>query len=129
VETESIKTADEDRNKHLRSADFLNVEEYPTMKFESTRVEQIDDTHGQLIGDLTIKDETREITLDVEYYGLQQDPWGNTRATFSGETTISRKNWGLNWNVALEAGGFLVSDKLELTIELQLVRESEAVPA
>jgi polyisoprenoid-binding protein YceI len=129
IATASIKTPDNDRDNHLRSADFLDVENYPTLKFESKRVEQKDDTHGTLIGDLTIKDETREVSLDIEYFGLQQDPWSNTRAIFSGNTTISRKDWGLTWNVALEAGGFMVSDKLDLNIELQLIRQTEAVPA
>lgn len=125
----SLKTPDEDRDNHLRSADFLDVENYPTIKFVSKHVEQIDDTHGTLVGDLTIKGETREVSLDVEQYGLQKDPWGNTRAVFSGSTTINRKNWGLTWNVALEAGGFLVSDKLEINLEIQLVRQTEAAPA
>jgi polyisoprenoid-binding protein YceI len=113
----------------LRSADFLQVEEYPTMKFTSKRVEQEDANSGALIGDLTIRDKTREVRLDVEYYGLQTDPWGGTRAVFSGSTTINRKDWGLTWNVALEAGGFLVSDKLDINIEIQLVQVTEAVPA
>lgn len=129
IETASIKTSDEDRDQHLRSADFLDVEAYPTMKFVGQRVEQKDETHGTLVGDLTIRDETRPVSLDVEYYGLQTDPWGNTRAVFSGNTTINRKDWGLTWNVALEAGGFLVSDKIEINIEIQLVQETEAVPA
>ena len=129
IETASIKTNDDGRDEHLRSADFLQVEAYPTMKFASKRVEQKDDKHGKLIGDLTIRDETRQVSLDIEYYGLQEDPWGNTRAVFSGSTTINRKEWGLTWNVALEAGGFLVSDKLDIDIEIQLVQETEAVPA
>ena len=129
IETASIQTPDNDRDNHLRSADFLDVEKYPTMKFESKRVEQTDDTHGTLIGELTIKDETREVSLDVEYYGLQKDPWGNTRAVFSGTTTINRKDWGLTWNVALEAGGFLVSDKIDLNLEVQLVQQAETEPA
>jgi polyisoprenoid-binding protein YceI len=129
IETASLKTNDEGRDQHLRSADFLNVEAYPTMKFVSKRVEQKDDTHGTLIGDLTIRGEKRQVSLDVEYYGLQPDPWGNTRAVFSGSTTINRKDWGLTWNVALEAGGFLVSDKIDINIEIQLVQEAEAVPA
>ena len=129
IATDSIKTPDADRDAHLRSGDFLDVENFPTMHFKSTRVEQEDENSGTLIGDLTIKDETREVQLDVEYFGLQKDPWGGTRAVFSGNTTINRKDWGLTWNVALEAGGFLVSDKIEINLELQLVRETEAQPA
>lgn len=129
IDAASLKTPDNDRDKHLRSADFLNVEKYPTLKFVSNRVEQKDENHGTLLGDLTIKGETREVSLDIEYYGLQKDPWGGTRAVFSANTTINRKDWGLTWNVALETGGFLVSDKLEINIEVQLVRQAEAVPA
>ncbi len=129
IDTASIKTNDDDRDNHLRSADFLQVEEYPKMKFVSKRVERKDENSGTLIGDLTIRDQTREVHLDVEYYGLQTDPWGGTRAVFSGETTINRKDWGLTWNVALEAGGFLVSDKIDVNIEIQLVQETEQVPA
>jgi polyisoprenoid-binding protein YceI len=129
IDTASIKTNDTDRDNHLRSADFLQVEEYPTMKFVSKRVEREDENSGTLIGDLTIRDQTREVHLDVEYYGLQTDPWGGTRAVFSGETTINRKDWGLTWNVALETGGFLVSDKIDINIEIQLVQETEQVPA
>jgi polyisoprenoid-binding protein YceI len=129
IETASITTNDNDRDNHLRSADFLQVEEYPTMKFVSKRIEQKDKNHGTLIGDLTIRDQTREVSLDVEYFGLQTDPWGGTRAVFSGSTTINRKDWGLTWNVALETGGFLVSDKLEINVEIQLVQVTESVPA
>ena len=129
IDTDSIKTNDKDRDNHLRSADFLQVEEYPTIKFVSKRIEQHDKNSGTLIGDLTIRDQTKEVSLDVEYYGLQTDPWGGTRAVFSGDTTINRKDWGLTWNVALEAGGFLVSDKLDINIEIQLVQVTEPVPA
>jgi polyisoprenoid-binding protein YceI len=125
IEAASIKTNDDDRDNHLRSADFLNVEDYPTIQFASKRIEQQDDQHGKLIGDLTIRGVTREVALDIEYFGLQKDPWGGTRAVFSGSTTLNRKNWDLTWNVALEAGGFLVGDKLEIEIEIQLVREKE----
>jgi len=129
IDTASIKTNDNDRDNHLRSADFLQVEVYPIIKFVSKRIEQQDKNSGTLIGDLTIRGQTREVSLDVDYYGLQADPWGGTRAVFSGETTINRKDWGLTWNVALEAGGFLVSDKLDIDIEIQLVQETETVPA
>lgn len=129
VDTASIKTNDNDRDNHLRSADFLKVDEYPTIKFVSKRVEQKDENSGTLIGDLTIRDQTRETSLDVEYFGLQTDPWGGTRAVFSADTTINRKDWGLTWNVALETGGFLVSDKIDINVEIQLVQETEKVPA
>jgi polyisoprenoid-binding protein YceI len=129
IETASITTSDNDRDNHLRSADFLQVEDYPTMKFGSKRIEQKDKNHATLIGDLTIRDQTREVSLDVEYFGLQTDPWGGTRAVFSGSTTINRKDWDLTWNVALETGGFLVSDKLEINVEIQLVQVTEQVPA
>ena len=129
IETASIKTNNEERDNHLRSADFLQVEDYPTMKFVSKRVEQKDENHGTLIGELTIRDQTREVSLDVDYYGLHQDLSSDTRALFSGITTINRRDWGLTWNMALEAGGFLVGDKLDIDIEIELVQVAEPVPA
>lgn len=129
IDAASLNTEDEQRDNHLRSADFLDVTNYPVLTFESKRVERKDKTHGRLIGDLTIRGMTREVALDVEYHGQYQDPWGGLRAGFSGSTTINRKDWGLTWNVALEAGGFLVSDKVGIEIELELVRQTESQAA
>ena len=121
----SLNTREEQRDRHLHSSDFLDVENYPVLTFKSKRVEQDDANSGRLIGDLTIRSVTKEVTLDVEYNGIGTSPWGTTVAGFSATTTINRKDWGLNWNVALEAGGFLVSDKIVIDIELELVKQAQ----
>jgi polyisoprenoid-binding protein YceI len=127
INTASINTRDEQRDGHLRSPDFFNTADYPRMTFKSKRVEQSNDSHGRLIGDLTIRGVTREVTLDVEYYGLVKSPFGTTNAGFSAKTSINRKDWDLTWNVALETGGWLVSDTINIEIELELVQVAEAV--
>jgi polyisoprenoid-binding protein YceI len=125
IDASSLVTGDEKRDGHLRSPDFLDVEQFPYLTFKSTRVEHIDDSHGKLIGDLTIRDVTREVTLDVEYAGQAKTPWGTTSAGFSATTKINRKDWNLNWNVALETGGWLVGDQITISIELELVKQVE----
>lgn len=127
IYADSISTRDDKRDAHLRSADFFDVDTYPVLTFKSTKVEQINPNKGRLIGDLTIRDVTHEVTLDVDYAGLIKSPFGSISAGFSAETSISRKDWGLNWNVALETGGWLVSDKIDIEIELELVQIPEAV--
>jgi polyisoprenoid-binding protein YceI len=122
---DSINTRDNQRDAHLRSPDFLNAESYPLITFKSKRVEQIDPNNGRLIGDLTIRDVVREVVLDVDYSGLAKSPWGTISAGFSGSTTINRKDWGLTWNQALETGGFLVGDQINIEIELELVKVPE----
>jgi polyisoprenoid-binding protein YceI len=126
IQTNSINTRSEDRDNHLRSADFFNVEQFPTMTFVGTRVIKETRTSGQLIGDLTIAGETREVALNVEYLGMAKSPWGTTSAGFNASTTINRKDWGLSWNVALETGGWLVGEKINIDIELELVKQPEA---
>jgi polyisoprenoid-binding protein YceI len=125
IEATSLVTGDEKRDGHLRSPDFFDVETYPYITFKSTRVEQLDDQHGKLYGDLTIRNVTKPVTLDVEYAGQATSPWGTTSAGFSAQTKISRKEWGLNWNVALETGGWLVGDEIKINIELELVKQVE----
>jgi polyisoprenoid-binding protein YceI len=125
IEAASINTKDEKRDGHLRSPDFFNADEYPYLTFKSTRVELSDETTGKLYGDLTIRDVTRPVVLDVEYAGQAKSPWGTTSAGFSAQTKINRKDWGLNWNVALETGGWLVSDTITISIELELVKQVE----
>jgi polyisoprenoid-binding protein YceI len=125
IEAASIDTRDEKRDGHLRSPDFLDVENFPYLTFKSTRVERIDESHGKLIGNLTIRDVIREVTLDVEYSGQAKTPWGTTSAGFSASTKINRKDWNLNWNVALETGGWLVGDQITINIELELVKQVE----
>ena len=117
----SITTGDDQRDGHLRSADFFDVEQYPTITFTSRRVEGSRDEFT-VTGDLTILGVTREVTLDATFNGVGTNPYGKTVAGFSAETKISRKEWGLSWNVALEAGGVLVSDQLKVSIELQAVK-------
>lgn len=129
VDLASVNTRDEQRDGHLQSPDFFDVANYPTMKFESTRVEQIDDNNGRLFGQLTIKDVTKEIALDVEYAGVAKSPWGTESAGFSAKGSLNRKDWGLTWNQALETGGVLVGDKINIEIELELVKQTEAETA
>lgn len=125
IDVASIDTNEPDRDTHLKSADFFDVENYPTMHFKSTRIERDGDGRYKVYGDLTIKDTTREIAFDVTDHGRGQDPWGNRRGGFSAETTLNRKDFGLNWNVALEAGGWLVGDEIKVSAELQAVQEQE----
>ncbi|HEX2912479.1 MAG TPA: YceI family protein [Chloroflexia bacterium] len=130
IEVTSINTHDEKRDGHLRSADFFDVENYPQITFKSTKVEQgKEDDHFQVTGDLTIHGVSREVTLDVEYAGQAKNPWGITVAGFSTRTTINRKDFGLNWNVALETGGVLVSDKVTISLEIEAALQPAEVAA
>jgi polyisoprenoid-binding protein YceI len=124
IEAASINTAAADRDNHLRSADFFDAENHPSLTFKSTRVEVKDDQHARLIGDLTMRGVTREVALDVEYLGQAKSPWGTTSAGFSAETRINRKDWGLEWNQTLETGGVLVGDEIKIGIELELVQQA-----
>lgn len=125
IDAASIDTRLEARDTHLRSADFLDAETYPTLDFVSRRVALQGKDRAQLVGDLTIRGVTKEVTLDVEYAGQAKSPWGTTSAGFSAQTKISRKDWGLNWNQALETGGLLVGDEITIRIELELMQPIE----
>lgn len=125
VDLNSINTRDEKRDGHLRSADFFDVENNPTMTFVSKAVEQTDEFNGRLIGDLTLHGVTKEIALDVQYSGTAKAPWGTTSAGFSAKGKLNRKDFGLNWNAALETGGVLVGDEVEIGIELEIVKQPE----
>lgn len=129
IDVASINTRNEQRDAHLRSPDFFDVENYPTMTFTSNRVELTGEESGKLYGDLTIKGVSKPVVLDFEYAGQAKSPWGTTSAGFSAHTKINRKDWGLNWNVALETGGWLVSDNITIGIELELVNQPEQVEA
>ena len=131
IETASVYTKDEKRDGHLRSADFFDAETYPVLTFKSTRVEKVDDHHGRIYGDLTLRDLSRQVVLDAEYNGQMKSPWGSTSAGFSATTKINRKDWGLTWNVGLETGGWLVGDEITINIELEIVKQAapEAVAA
>jgi polyisoprenoid-binding protein YceI len=126
IEVGSIDTGTPDRDTHLRSADFFDVEKYPTMHFRSTRLEMTGENRFKLYGDLTIKGHTREIVFDVRDEGQMKDPWGNQRRAFSAQAELNRKDFGLNWNVALEAGGWLVGDEIKVSVDLQLVQQAES---
>jgi polyisoprenoid-binding protein YceI len=121
IDTASIDTREEKRDAHLRSGDFFDSEKSPKMTFKSKRIEAAGQGRYKLVGDLTIRDKTNEVTLLVEETGRGKDPWGNARLGFSAKTSISRGEWGLQWNQALEAGGVLVSDKVDIEVEAQVI--------
>ena len=118
----SIDTGTTDRDDHLRSPDFLDVERFPELTFHSTGLEVTGDGTAKVTGDLTIRDVTNPVVLDVEYDGLVTDPWGNTKAAFTAATEIDREDWGLTWNVALESGGVLVGKKVSVELEVQIAK-------
>lgn len=126
IDVNSVDTGVEDRDNHLRSADFFDVENYPHMTFKSTGVEVIDATHAKLAGDLTIRGVSKPVTLDVEYFGTGKTPFGTMAAGFSATTKVNRKDWGLTWNVALETGGILVGDEITINIEAEFSKPLEA---
>lgn len=118
----SIDTREEKRDAHLRSADFFDVESFPSLAFKSRRVQAISGDTFQLVGDLTIKDVSKEVVLNVEFEGAQKDPWGNQKSAFTATTTISRTEFGLTWNAALETGGVLVGDEIKISLDVQLLQ-------
>ncbi|MFN3940703.1 MAG: YceI family protein, partial [Chitinophagales bacterium] len=122
--TTSVTTGAEARDSHLRSADFFDSETYPELKFKSTGVKKTHANAYVMRGDLTIKAITNEVQLHVEFGGILKDPWGNDKAGFTLSGKINRKEWGLNWNAALEAGGVLVSDDVRLNIDIQIVKNN-----
>jgi len=123
INAASVNSGDDSRDNHLRSPDFLDVERYPTITFRSTSVEIDPDGSAKVTGDLTVKDVTRPVTLDVEFDGAQPDPWGGQRLGFSAATEINREDWGLTWNVALETGGVLVGKKIRLEFNVEAVKQ------
>jgi polyisoprenoid-binding protein YceI len=129
IEAASINTKDAQRDGHLKSPDFFDVEKYPTIAFKSKTVKHIDATNAKLTGDLTIKDVTKEVTLDVEYQGQQKSPFGTTNAGFTATTKFNREDFNLGWNVALEAGGFLVGKDIKIEIDLELIKAPETAAA
>ena len=131
VDVNSLNTKESQRDDHLRSADFFDVENYPKMSFRSSRIESLGANQYKVYGDLTIKDVTREVVFNIADEGKAQDPWGNKRWGLSANTKINRKDFGLTWNVALETGGWLVGDEITISAEVELVYqpETEAVSA
>jgi polyisoprenoid-binding protein YceI len=133
IEAASINTREPQRDGHLKSPDFLDAEKYPYLTFASKKVEMLDASNGKIYGDLTIRDVTRPVVLDVEFAGITRNPYGMTIAGFTATTKINRKEWGLTWNVALETGGMLVGEDIKIEIELEIIQqaelETEAEPA
>ena len=123
IKADSIFTNNDDRDTHLKSGDFFDVEQYPELLFEGTSFEKLDEENYRLKGLLTINDVAKEVSLDVEFGGLVKDPYGNEKAGFSVSGKINRTDWGLNWNAALEAGGVLVSEEVRIDAEVQFVKE------
>ncbi len=123
VDIAGLTTNEAKRDAHLRSGDFFDAENHPEATFKSTRVELLSENKFRVTGDLTIRGTTKSITLDVEREGEGVDPWGNVKAAFASSTTLNRKDFGLNWNVALEAGGVLVSEKIKLEITVQAAKQ------
>ena len=124
LDVASVHSGETGRDEHLLSADFFDVANYPTITFRSTKVTAAGDGEYKLTGELTIKDVTRPVTLDLEYLGTIDSPFGDTRAGFSASTEISRKDWGLGWNVALEAGGVVVGDKVKINIDAETILQN-----
>jgi polyisoprenoid-binding protein YceI len=127
IDTASINTGAADRDNHLRSADFFDVANFPTITFKSTKIEVTGDESAKIHGDLTIRGTTRPVVLEAEFLGENTNPWGAKVIGFSGATKVNREDFGLTWNVALETGGVLVGKdiKIELDVEAALVTETE----
>lgn len=123
IDISSINTNNDQRDTHLKSADFFDVESNREILFKSTSFIRKEDGNFELNGILTMKGVSKEINLDVEFGGINKDPWGNERAGFSVEGKINRKDWGLGWNAALETGGVLVSDEVKISAEIQLIKQ------
>jgi polyisoprenoid-binding protein YceI len=123
IQATSIDTKNADRDKHLRSADFFDVEKYPTISFTSSKITKTGEGSFDVVGTLTMHGVSKEITLPVTFLGAAQDPWGNTKAGFEIDTTLSRTDFGIVWNKALETGGFLLGDEVEVTISLEVAKK------
>lgn len=126
IKAASIDTNNADRDAHLRSNDFFDMEKFPEITFISTSFDKVDAENYRVTGDLTIKGITKPVTIDLEYTGTAVDPYGNHRIGFEGKTTINRKDWGVTWNAALETGGVLVGEKITLELEISAIRSAEA---
>ena len=129
IDASSIDTGTPDRDTHLRSADFFDVERFPELRFRSARIEKLGNDRYKVTGDLTIRDVTREVSLDVEAGGQAKDPWGNERIGFVAKTALNRKDFGLEWNQVLEAGGVLVGDRVDIELDVQGVKAAAAQAA
>lgn len=126
IEVASINTKEPNRDGHLRSPDFFDAEKYPSLTFVSTRAVKESENTGKVYGNLTIKDITKPVVLNVEYSGMAKSPWGTYSAGFTATTKINRKDWDLTWNKTLETGGMLVGDEITINIELEIIQQPEA---
>lgn len=129
ADIDSITTKNDQRDTHLKSEDFFHAEKHPQLKFEGDRLEKISDDKFKLHGNLTIRETTKPVTLDVEYGGTIKDPWGNTRAGFTVEGKINRKEYGLQWHAVTETGGLVVSDEVRLHANVEFVKQQVEQPA
>jgi polyisoprenoid-binding protein YceI len=123
IDTSSVSTNEDNRDNHLKSADFFDVEKYKEITFEKTSFKSSEGNAYELKGNLTIKGITKEVKLSVEYGGVNKDPWGNEKAGFSVEGKLNRSDWGLTWNAPLETGGVLVSDEVRISTDVQFVKQ------
>ncbi|MFP3396176.1 YceI family protein [Brevibacterium sp. SIMBA_078] len=130
IQTASVDTRSADRDTHLRSADFFDVETYPEIRFVSSAIDEVDEGSYIVTGELTIRDTTKTVSVPLEFIGIDTDPFGNLRAGLEGSRRIDRKDWGVTWNTKLDSGGVLVSDKITLEFELSLIKNlAEDAPA
>jgi len=121
IQTASINTKSESRDEHLKSAEFFNVEAFPTMRFKTTEIKKVDDDEFKLIGELTVKDVTKPATFTAEFGGVAKDPWGNQKVGYTIQGKLNRQDYGLTWNAALETGGVMVSDEVKFYADVQFV--------
>jgi len=126
IETASIDTRDRDRDDHLRSAEFFDVEKYPEITFVSTKITKVDNGTYAVAGTLTMHGVSLQITLTVDYLGEAEDPWGGTRAGYELRTTVDRKDYGISWNKTLDNGGLILGDEVEISINLEVVKEKQS---
>lgn len=124
VDVESINTSNSQRDDHLRNADFFEVTTHPNIKFESTKVEKLDDENFSLYGNLTIKDTTKPVKLAVEFNGIAKDPWGNIKAGFTLNGKINRKDFGITYNAVMETGGVMLGEEVKVSGDIQLVKQA-----
>jgi polyisoprenoid-binding protein YceI len=123
IDAASVNSGDEKRDEHLRSADFFDTENHPTVLFHSTKVDDNKDGSFTLYGDLTLKGVTKPVTLEGEYLGSQASPWNDTRVGFSARTQLNRKDWGIDFNAVLETGGVVVGDKITLDVDIEAIKQ------
>jgi polyisoprenoid-binding protein YceI len=123
IDVSNLQTRDEKRDAHLRSGDFFDVENFPSALFKSTKIERTGEDTYKVTGDLTVRNVTKEVVLDTQFEGYTANPWGMKLVAFTATTRINRKEWGLNWNVALEAGGVLVGENIKLEIDVEAIKQ------